>query len=52
MAYVMGREYVEDSSEFKDIIDMIFSDDDRILSRVCSLGASEEIKNKLHLKED
>ena len=51
LAYIMGAEAVIHSEDLKDIIMMIFSDDDSILSRVASVDAGY-LKGTFHIKED
>lgn len=52
LAYIMGATYIEESSDFDDLIKMILSEDDKILSRVFGLGNALNLKKSLHLNDE
>lgn len=52
LAYIIGAVYIENSSDFKELIEMILSDDDKILTRVYGVSDALTMKQKLHLKEE
>lgn len=52
LAYIMGEKYIRDSADFDKLIDMIFSDDEKILTRVFGVADALEMKRTMHLKEE
>ncbi len=51
LAYIKGAEYISDTNDFDEIINMIFSDKDEILTKVRGVGNCNMLKQKLMLKD-
>lgn len=52
LAYILGAVYIENSSDFKELIEMILSDDDKILTRVYGVSDALKMRQKLNLKDE